>query len=51
MVLAFNAVALVLMVKFPVLIFTHTACALVKLAVAALAGVITTTGAVEKVLL
>ena len=48
MVLAFNAVALVLMVKFPVLIFTHTACALVKLAVAALAGVITTTGAVAK---
>ena len=46
MVLAFNAVALVLMVKFPVLIFTQTACAAIRLAVAAFAGVITTTGAV-----
>jgi len=38
----------VLIVKLLVPIFIHTACALVKLAVAALAGVITTTGAVAK---
>ena len=51
MVLAVSAVALVLIAKFPVAILTHTACAFDKLAVAALAGVITTTGTVEKVLL
>jgi hypothetical protein len=46
-----TAVAFVLIVNPVVVILTQTACVAAKLAVAALAGVITTTGAVKKAVL